>query len=50
MDEIIPFLAQIQSREPAVLMGITGIVKLCMENKKLEMSKETLGEYIKRDS
>lgn len=45
LDEVIPFLAQIQSREPAVLMGITGILQLCLTSNKLGLSKEALGEF-----
>nr|CAY54151.1 unnamed protein product [Heliconius melpomene] len=40
LDEIIPFLPQIPSREPAVLMGILGIYKLTLNHKKLGITKE----------
>lgn len=42
MDEILPFLQQIPSREPAVLMGILGIYKCCFTHKKLGITKDHL--------
>jgi SCY1-like protein 2 len=42
MDQIIPFLSQIPSREPAVLMAILGIYKLSMTHKKLGLTKDAL--------
>ncbi|XP_053572975.1 SCY1-like protein 2 [Bombina bombina] len=42
LDEIIPFLQQIPSREPAVLMGILGIYKCTFTHKKLGVTKEQL--------
>ncbi|XP_048519751.1 SCY1-like protein 2 [Dendroctonus ponderosae] len=46
VDEILPFLPQIPSREPAVLMGILGIYKIAMNHKKLGISKEILATRI----
>lgn len=46
LDEILPFLPQIPSREPAVLMGILGIYKLAMNHKKLGISKEVIATRI----
>eukprot|EP00062_Callorhinchus_milii_P010580 gi/632955630/ref/XP_007893557.1/ PREDICTED: SCY1-like protein 2 [Callorhinchus milii] len=42
LDEIFPFLQQIPSREPAVLMGILGIYKCTFSHKKLGVTKEQL--------
>ncbi|KAG9280443.1 SCY1-like protein 2 isoform X2 [Astyanax mexicanus] len=42
IDEILPFLQQIPSREPAVLMGILGIYKCTFAHKKLGIPKEHL--------
>ncbi|KAM4036662.1 SCY1-like protein 2 isoform 1-T1 [Anomaloglossus baeobatrachus] len=42
LDEILPFLQQIPSREPAVLMGILGIYKCIFTHKKLGVTKEQL--------
>lgn len=46
LDEVLPFLPQIPSREPAVLMGILGIYKLAMNHKKLGISKEIIASRI----
>lgn len=46
LDEILPFLPQIPSREPAVLMGILGIYKLAMNHKKLGITKEIMATRI----
>ncbi|GBP52088.1 SCY1-like protein 2 [Eumeta japonica] len=46
LDEIIPFLPQIPSREPAVLMGILGIYKLALSHKKLGITKEVLATKV----
>ncbi|XP_030845520.1 SCY1-like protein 2 isoform X3 [Strongylocentrotus purpuratus] len=40
LDEILPLLMQIPSREPAVLMGILGIIKVSMNHKKLGITKD----------
>ncbi|XP_077566172.1 SCY1-like protein 2 [Stigmatopora nigra] len=42
IDEILPFLQQIPSKEPAVLMGILGIYKCTFSHKKLGIPKENL--------
>uniref|UniRef100_A0A3P8VA10 SCY1 like pseudokinase 2 n=1 Tax=Cynoglossus semilaevis TaxID=244447 RepID=A0A3P8VA10_CYNSE len=42
LDEILPFLQQIPSKEPAVLMGILGIYKCTFSHKKLGITKENL--------
>lgn len=46
IDEVLPFLPQIPSREPAVLMGILGIYKLALTHKKLGISKEVIAGRI----
>lgn len=46
LDEILPFLPQIPSREPAILMGILGIYKLTLNHKKLGISKEIIATRI----
>ncbi|KAK7075289.1 SCY1-like protein 2 [Halocaridina rubra] len=40
MDDILPFLEQIPSREAPVIMAIVGIVKVAMTHKKLGITKE----------
>ncbi|XP_043564696.1 SCY1-like protein 2 isoform X3 [Chiloscyllium plagiosum] len=46
LDEIFPFLQQIPSREPAVLMGILGIYKCTFSHKKLGITKEQLASKV----
>lgn len=46
LDEILPFLPQISSRDPAVIMGILGIYKLAMTHKKLGISKEIMASRV----
>lgn len=46
IDEILPFLPQIPSREPAVLMGILGIYKLALHHKKLGITKEIIASRV----
>ncbi|CAG2053787.1 unnamed protein product, partial [Timema podura] len=46
LDEVLPFLPQIPSREPAVLMGILGIYKLSLTDKKLGITKEVMATKI----
>ncbi|KDR18011.1 hypothetical protein L798_07802, partial [Zootermopsis nevadensis] len=46
LDEVLPFLPQIPSREPAVLMGILGIYKLALTHKKLGITKELMATRI----
>uniref|UniRef100_A0A023GBJ2 Putative scy1-like protein 2 n=1 Tax=Amblyomma triste TaxID=251400 RepID=A0A023GBJ2_AMBTT len=42
LDEILPVLPEIRSKEPAVLMGILGIYKLAMSHKKLGLTKDVM--------
>ncbi|KAK9498718.1 hypothetical protein O3M35_003291 [Rhynocoris fuscipes] len=46
MDEVLPFLPQIPSKEPAVLMGILGIYKLVLNHKKMTISKEIMAQKV----
>ncbi|KAI5726365.1 hypothetical protein M8J76_001330 [Diaphorina citri] len=46
LDEVLPFLPQIPSRDPAVLMGILGIYKLVLNHKKMAISKEIMATKI----
>lgn len=46
IDDVLPFLQQIPSREPAVLMGILGIYKCTFSHKKLGIPKEHLATKI----
>uniref|UniRef100_A0A0K2T2K1 SCY1like protein 2like [Bombyx mori] n=1 Tax=Lepeophtheirus salmonis TaxID=72036 RepID=A0A0K2T2K1_LEPSM len=46
IDEILPMLQQISSREPAVVMGIIGIVKLSMDEEKLGLTKEVIASKL----
>lgn len=46
MDEVIPFLPQIPSREPAVIMVILGIYKLALTHSKLGLTKESLANKV----
>lgn len=46
MDEVIPFLPKIPSREPAVLMAILGIYKLSLTHSKLGLTKEALATKV----
>lgn len=46
LDEILPFLPQIPSREPAVLMGILGIYKIALTHKKLGITKEIIASRV----
>lgn len=46
LDEIIPFLPLIPSREPAVLMGILGIYKLALTHNKLGITKELIATKV----
>ncbi|XP_013108026.2 SCY1-like protein 2 [Stomoxys calcitrans] len=42
LDEILPFLQQIQSREPAIIMAVIGIYKIAMTNTKLGITKDVM--------
>lgn len=46
MDDILPFLPQIPSREPAVIMAILGIYKLSISHSKLGLTKEALASKV----
>lgn len=46
LDEILPFLQQIASREPAVIMAILGIYKISLTHKKLGIPKEVLATKV----
>lgn len=46
LDEVLPFLGQIPSREPAVLMGILGIYKLSLTHNKLGITKEVMATKV----
>ncbi|XP_072171795.1 SCY1-like protein 2 [Diadema setosum] len=40
LDEVLPLLTQIPSREPAVLMAMLGIIKVSLSHKKLGITKD----------
>uniref|UniRef100_T1JAW7 Protein kinase domain-containing protein n=1 Tax=Strigamia maritima TaxID=126957 RepID=T1JAW7_STRMM len=46
LDDVLPILQEIPSKEPAVLMGILGIYKLTMTHKKLGLTKEVMATKI----
>ncbi|XP_063705477.1 SCY1-like protein 2 [Culicoides brevitarsis] len=46
LDDVLPFLSQIPSREPAVIMAILGIYKLCLNHNKLGITKEVMANKI----
>lgn len=46
LDEILPFLQKIPSREPAVLMTVLGIHKVAFEGSKLGITKDTLANKV----
>ncbi|KAK3576147.1 hypothetical protein CHS0354_016306 [Potamilus streckersoni] len=46
LDEVIPLLFQIQSREPAVLMSILGMLKVTMSHAKLGITKEIMATKV----
>lgn len=46
MDEVLPFLPQIPSREPAIIMAILGIYKLSLTHSKLGLTKEALANKV----
>lgn len=43
LDEIISFLPEIPSKEPAVIMASIGIIQMTMTNSKLGLTKEIIG-------
>ncbi|XP_050436024.1 SCY1-like protein 2 [Adelges cooleyi] len=42
LDDIIPFLPQIPSKDPAVIMGILGVYRIILSNKKMNVTKDTM--------
>ncbi|KAK6640752.1 hypothetical protein RUM44_012449 [Polyplax serrata] len=46
LDEILPFLQEIPSREPPVLMGILGIYKITLNHKKLGIPKDVIATKV----
>ncbi|CAH8550791.1 unnamed protein product [Schistosoma intercalatum] len=46
MDDILPFLQQIKSREPTVLIAILGIYRLAFSHEKLGISREKLANKV----
>ncbi|XP_035674782.1 SCY1-like protein 2 [Branchiostoma floridae] len=46
LDEILPMLQEIPSREPAVLMGMLGIYKMTLEHKKLGIPRDVLATKV----
>lgn len=46
LDDVLPFLSQIPSREPAVIMAILGIYKLSLNHNKLGITKEVMANKI----
>nr|CAG4640636.1 EOG090X018J [Eulimnadia texana] len=46
LDDVLPMLQKIPSKEPAVIMGILGIYKIAFENPKLGIPKEVLATQI----
>ena len=46
LDDILPMLPSIPSKDPAVIMGILGIYKLSLENPRLGIPKEVIATQI----
>ncbi|XP_018645621.1 protein kinase [Schistosoma mansoni] len=46
MDDILPFLQQIKSREPTILIAILGIYRLAFSHEKLGISREKLANKV----
>ncbi|GAB6032653.1 hypothetical protein CHUAL_011531 [Chamberlinius hualienensis] len=46
LDDVLPLLPELPSREPAVIMGILGIYKLAMTNKKLGLTKDLMASKV----
>jgi len=46
LDDILPMLPEIPSREPAVLMGILGIYKVALTHKKLGITKDVMATKV----
>ena len=46
IDDVLPALPQIPSKEPAVIMAIVGIYKLAFTNSKLGLTKEVMANKV----
>lgn len=46
LDEVVPFLADIQSRDPAVIMASVGIIQMTLSKPKLGLTKEVMANKI----
>ncbi|CAH8858530.1 unnamed protein product [Trichobilharzia szidati] len=46
MDDILPFLQQIKSREPTILIAVLGIYRLAFSHEKLGISREKLATKV----
>ncbi|XP_015793564.1 SCY1-like protein 2 [Tetranychus urticae] len=46
LDDIIPFLTTITSKEPAIIMAIIGILKMVLNNSKLGLTKEIMATKV----
>ena len=46
LDEVIPFLSEIKSREPAVIMASVGIIQMTLSKPKLGLTKEVMANKI----
>ena len=46
LDDILPMLPQIPSRDPAVIMAILGVYKMALEHQRLGIPKETIATQI----
>jgi len=46
IDDVLPWLPQIPSKEPAVIMAIVGIFKLAFSNSKLGLTKEVMANKV----
>ena len=46
VDEVVPMVTQLPSREPAIVMATVGIFKVAMNNPKLGLSKEVMANKI----
>lgn len=46
IDDVLPWLPQVPSKEPAVIMAIVGIYKLAFSNAKLGLTKEVIAHKV----
>ncbi len=46
LDDVLPMLPQIPSKDPAVIMGILGIYKIALEHPRLGIPKETIATQV----